>query len=88
MTLELSDRSIERIAQRVANILSKGGAKETEPKVSEGQYISTREAASMLRISSDRMRHLKDKFPHIKAGDNEQGKLLFLKSAILEYYVQ
>lgn len=80
MKVELSQESIEKIANRVA-LLIKG------EDVPEGEYITTSEAARILGISSDRLRHLKDKFPHVKSGINGQGKLLFLKSALLGKYI-
>ena len=49
------------------------------------EYLTTREAAEFLRISTDRLRHLKDRFPHIKTGGENQSKLLFLKSGILDF---
>ncbi len=49
------------------------------------QYLTTREAADVLCISTDRLRHVKDKFPHIKTGGENQSKLLFLKSGILRF---
>jgi len=49
------------------------------------EYVNCNEAARILGISSVRMRARKDDFPHIK-GDGQQGRLLFLKSALLSNY--
>lgn len=81
MKIELTKECCEQIARQVAHILQNG-----EQPTGKGEYISTREAAAILNVSTDRMRKLKDKFPHIKAGDSEQGKLLFLKKALLPSY--
>lgn len=80
MKIELSEKSCEQIAQQVAIML-----KSEQPAV-DGEYVSTREAAEILRVSPDRMRRLKDKFPHVKIGLNGQGKLLFLKSSLVQSY--
>ena len=83
MKIDLSDRTCEMIAQKVSSIL-RGESEVKSP--SDGEYVSTREAARILRVSPDRLRHLKDKFHHIKVGDKEQGKLLFLKSGLMQRY--
>jgi len=60
-------------------------------KISKGQnnssdeYVNCHEAARILGISTVRMRARKDEFPHLK-GDGQQGRLLFLKSALLSTY--
>lgn len=83
MKIELTKECCEQIARQVAQII-----RQEELSADDGEYVSTREAASILRVSPDRMRHLKDKFPHIKVGECGQGKLLFLKSSLLERYAQ
>lgn len=83
MKIELTKECCEQIARQVAQIL-----RQEELSIDRREYVSTREAASILRVSPDRMRHLKDKFPHIKVGENDQGKLLFLKRSLLERYAQ
>lgn len=80
MKIELTKDCCEQIARQVA-VMLKG-----EQPATDGEYVSTREAAEILRVSPDRMRRLKDKFPHIKIGINGQGKLLFLKSSLLHSY--
>lgn len=49
------------------------------------EYVNCSEAARILGISTVRLRARKDEFPHIK-GDGNQGRLLFLKSALLSTY--
>ena len=78
MIIELSDKTIEAIAQRVKSLM--------EGK-DDGEWVSVREAASILKISPDRMRRLRNKFPHVKAGGNNQGRLLFLKSSLMRNYI-
>ena len=45
-------------------------------------------AARILGISEDHMRRIKDKFPHIKNGNNKQGRLLFVRDALLKEYAK
>lgn len=60
-------------------------------KISQGQnnsfdeYVNCHEAARILGISTVRMRARKDEFPHLK-GEGQQGRLLFLKRALLSTY--
>ena len=82
MKIEIDDDAIEKIAKRVTQMMREAG----QVKPEDDEYVSTREAAHILSISPDRLRHLKHKFPHIKAGDNERGKLLFLKKGLLRSY--
>lgn len=49
------------------------------------EYVNCNEAARILGISAVRMRARKDEFPHLK-GEGQQGRLLFLKSALLSTY--
>ena len=48
--------------------------------------VGVKEAARILGISEGRMREIKDKFPHIKAGCHQQGRLLFVRSGLIENY--
>lgn len=80
MKIELSEKSIEQLADRLA-LLLKG--EDIKPQC---EFLTTKEVAGMLKISADRVRKLKDKFPHVKSGGKDQGKLLFLKSAIMDNF--
>lgn len=77
MRIELSEKSCEMIAQKLAVIIK---GEDVNPQC---ELLTTKEAAAMLKISADRMRKLKDKFPHVKSGSKDQSKLLFLKSGII-----
>ncbi len=80
MKIELDDKSIDKIARRIVELQRSGTANDME-------MLSTQEAAQMLKISTDRIRHLKDKFPHIRVG-GANGRLLFYKSGIINYLKQ
>lgn len=88
MGISLSDKTIRRIAEEVVRILEMrqsvygGGASVLEP-----EYVTTSEAARILGISADRVRHIKDRLPHIKMGDDERGRLLFRRDTLLSAYM-
>lgn len=88
MEVELSVNSIRRLADelapRVAKIiradLQKGGGDE--------EWVRTADAAKILGVSKHWLRLTKDRYPHIKNGENGQGQLMFLKSALIKSYAQ
>ena len=82
MEVELSQKAIDAIAYKAATIVvSKLKAEEQAHS-----QMSTKEAAAILGITPARMRQIADRFPHIKQGNNKQGKLLFLKKSLLKNY--
>ena len=82
MEIELSQRQIDAIAYRVALIV----AKRLQEQDDRPEMVSTKEAAAILHITPARMRQIADRFPHVKQGDNPQGKLLFVRKSLLEQY--
>ena len=48
----------------------------------------TREAARLLGLSPNYLRSMKNKFPHVKVGDNRQGRILFKRSELLASYTK
>lgn len=83
MELDLTQRTIDAIARKAADIVVKKLKQAEQPK-----FVSTKEAAAILNISPGRMRQIADRFPHIKKGDEKQGKLLFVRDALLELSVR
>lgn len=83
MEITLSQRDIDTIVHRLSVVvvekLKKELAKEQLPEM-----VTTAEAAKILGISSDRMRKIADRYPHIKKGDNKQGQLLFVRKSLLQ----
>lgn len=57
------------------------------PNKEEEEWVDSRTAAKLLGVSPDYVRLLKHKFPHKKAGNHSQGHLLFLRSALIENYI-
>lgn len=70
----LDYQTITAIAKEVARLLRRDEMPD---------LVTTEEAASILGITTSRMRQIKDKFPHVKKGSSMQGKLLFKKSALI-----
>ncbi len=52
------------------------------------EMVTTEEAARILKITPDRLRHIKDRFPHTKSGSKQQGKLLFKRDALIQAYAE
>ncbi len=71
------EKFIDDLAKSVARRI------EEAPKT---ELVTTEEAAKILGITPNSMRKIKDRFPHIKGGENKQGKLLFVKDALLKNY--
>ena len=76
------EKFIDAVAQRVAGIVLASIRQEVGPEL-----VDTEEAARILSISPSRLRHIKDRFPHVKVGGTKQGKLLFKRSALMPQYV-
>ena len=81
--MELTKRQIDEIAYRTAVIVIKK-LKEQQDDVPE--MVTTEEAARILNVTPGHMRRIQHKFPHIKSGENKQGKLLFVRDALLQHY--
>ena len=85
MQVELSQKDIDAIAYKAAVIVAqrlKKVIKEERPP----KMVSTKEAAKILGITPCRMRQIADRFPHVKQGENKQGKLLFVRDGLLKNY--
>jgi hypothetical protein len=89
--IHFSDRTItyaqflEDVSRKVAFLVEK---RLNEKMTATPELASTEEAAGILGISPDRLRHIKDRFPHIKGGGEKQGRLLFVRDALLRQYAQ
>ena len=76
---KIDQTSIDAIAYKAAK------KKCEEPQL---EMVPVSVAAKILGISEDHMRRIKDKFPHIKNGNNKQGRLLFVRDALLKEYAK
>jgi hypothetical protein len=72
--VKLDYDTIRAIAKEVAKLIKRDELPD---------FVTTTEAASILGISTGRMRQIKDKFPHVKKGADRQSKLLFRKADLM-----
>ena len=82
---KIDQSSIDAIAYKAAKIVVSDLEKSEEAPV---EMVPVSVAARILGISEDHMRRIKDKFPHIKNGNNKQGRLLFVRDALLKEYAK
>ena len=75
MRIELTPSDINAIATKVTELLLQANAGK--------QYVTTKEAAQILGVTEQTVRRNKDNYKHTKAGDHEQGRLLFLRSSLV-----
>ena len=81
MTNEEMTKLAEMTARRTATIVIK--------QLSESNdLIDSKEAARLLGLTPNYLRSMKDKFPHVKVGDNRQGRILFKRSELLANYTK
>jgi hypothetical protein len=56
--------------------------------LADTEYVDTEEAARILGMSANYLRQVKDRYPHMKAGDRKQGRILFRRDALLNEFKQ
>ena len=81
MEMELSQKTIDAIAYKVAKILKHELKKEEDLP----EFVNSAEAARILNISQDRLRHIGHRFPRIK-GEGRNGRVLYIRSKLVENY--
>ena len=87
MEIILSEKQMDIIAIRTANRVVNLLRVEDRPKPRK-KYIGIKEAAGILGISEYHLRRIKDQFPHIKRGDNQQGRIYFDEDALLANFIK
>ncbi len=80
--MRLEPQDIDLIARKTAAIVLGSLAKRHEEEYPE--LVTTEQAASILHITPQRMRQIKDKYLYIKRGEGMQGKLLFKRDALFK----
>ena len=86
MPIELTSKDIDAIAYKAAKIVVRLLNNHNGDDGKTPVMVSTKEAAAILHISPGRMRQIAGRFPHIKQGNSKQGKLLFVKDALIDNY--
>ena len=87
MTKAEMSKIAELTATMVVERLQQLPAATVKSSVKEEEYVTASEAARILRISPLRLRQIKDRLPHRKVGNNQQGRLLFLRAGLQEKYI-
>ena len=82
MEIQLSEKQMDSLANRTAKIVVNLLRVEDCPKPRK-KYIGIKEAAGILGMSEYHLRRIKDKFPHIKRGNNQQARIYFDEEALL-----
>lgn len=75
---------VNDVAKAVASELQ--GKRKVQQK--NPTLVTAKEAASILGISTDRLRHIKDRFDCVKSGEGKQSRLLFNADTLLKCYTQ
>lgn len=89
--IHFSDRTVtyaqflEDVSRKIAFLVEKRLGERLKEQ-QQKELVTTEEAARILGITADRLRHIKDRFPHVKGGDNRQGKLLFVRDSLITSY--
>ncbi len=83
MEIQLTDKQMTAIAGKTAQMVVTLLKKDNQTRQGkEKKYVDINKAAAILGYSVYHLRRIKDQFPHIKRGDNAQGRLLFEEDAL------
>ena len=74
--MELAAMVADEVVKKIKNVRS----------LSETEYVDTEEAARILGMKPNYLRQVKDRYPHIKAGDTKQGRILFRRDSLLNQF--
>ena len=87
MQIELTQKQMDAIAGKTAQIVVTLLNRDKQSKQGrEKRYVDINKAADILGYSVYHLRRIKNQFPHIKRGDNAQGRLLFEEDALYDYF--
>lgn len=78
--MTLSDKTVEQIANRTANILFVRLKSEAD---AQKELVSVKEAAQILGISVNHMRSIKDDYKYIRRGGKYSGNIFFVRESLM-----
>lgn len=81
MEMELSQKTIDAIAFKVAKILKR----ELKQADEIPEMVTTAEAARILNVTPEYMRAIGSRFPRVK-GEGRNGRVLYVRSGLLKNY--
>ncbi|MBR3783987.1 MAG: hypothetical protein IKJ78_05955 [Bacteroidales bacterium] len=86
MELTLSQRQMDEIVHKL-RVALREDMKMMLKKELPPEMVTTSEAAKMLGITPDRLRHIAshdpNRYPHTKRGDSKQAPLMWVRDALL-----
>lgn len=85
--MELTQKEYRKLIMDVGDEVMRRLNKKLDLNVEKEDWVTTKEAAAILHCSPKHVRVNKDNYVHTKSGDNKQGQLRFLRSALLEHYI-
>lgn len=84
--MELSDRQINEIVYKLRLALRED-MKKMLADTRQPEMVSTAEAAKILCITPDRLRHIvmedPQRYPHVKRGEGRNARLMFRREALV-----
>lgn len=75
----INDKQIQEIADRTAAIVLH--RLKDEPNDAP-VYVSVKEAARIIGVSVSHMYKIRDEYPHIRRGNNQQGHIYFYRESL------
>ena len=82
MRFEYNQKFIKLLAKEMVKEMQK-----VKDETKEPELITVKEAAETLTLSEAYVRKIKDKLPHVKQGNNKQGRILFVKEGLMDAYL-
>ena len=76
----INDKQIQEIADRTAAIVLH--RLKDEPGDTP-VYVSVKEAARIIGVSVSHMYKIRDEYPHIRRGNNQQGHIFFIRESLM-----
>lgn len=78
--MTLSDKTVEKIANRTATILYNRLKTNLDDKK---ELVSVKEAARILGVTENYMRSIKDDYSYIRRGKNQKGNIFFIRESLI-----
>lgn len=82
----MQKKEITVLALMIAQAVVKEMGKESKCTAKYAEYVDIHVAAEMLGYSITYMRQIKNRFQFIKIGNNKQGRIMFKRAALEDYY--
>lgn len=86
MVIRTSKKEMNVIIQKFLEYMINNNYIEFLDEKSGDEWVTAEEAAKILHISRDRLYHIKNHLTHRK-GNSPKSRLLFLKSSLIEDYM-